>query len=42
MTMRWTTAALAASAMLTAAMTVQAAELPKTSVKVLGNYSTLL
>ena len=42
MTMRWTTAALAASAMLTAAMTAQAAELPKTSVKVLGNYSTLL
>jgi TRAP-type transport system periplasmic protein len=46
MTTRWTTAAVAATALFTAAVAAHlpasAAELPKTSVKVIGNYSNLL
>lgn len=41
MTMRWTTTA-ALTALLLAATAAQAAELPKTTIKVLGNYSHLL
>ena len=37
-----TIAALAATALLAAATTATAADLPKTNVKVVGNYSTLL
>lgn len=46
MSLRWTTAAVAAATLLTAAVAAnlpaRASELPKTTVKVIGNYSTLL
>ena len=42
MTPRWITAAVAATGLLAAATAVNAAELPKITIKVVGNYSNLL